>query len=131
MVYVPAGVTAIGGLGFEPPSKGMARPAPHPVVAIKQPSSTKAASSHRRFLRSAGKPNGNKIANQNILGCFLNDREKRVLEETPVSTVTETVVVVPSATVEGVTLQVEFAGVPAQVKVAVPGMFAAELSSNG
>jgi hypothetical protein len=45
--------------------------------------------------------------------------------------VTEIVVVVPSATLEGVMLQVEFAGAPVQVKVAVPATFAAELSSNG
>ena len=50
---------------------------------------------------------------------------------TPVRTVTETVVVFPSATLAGVTLQVEFAGAPVQVKVAVPGIFAAELRSNG
>ena len=52
-------------------------------------------------------------------------------EATPVNTVTETVVVVPSATVEGVILQVEFAGIPAQVNVTEPGTFAAELSNNG
>ena len=52
-------------------------------------------------------------------------------EATPVNTVTETVVVVPSATVEGVILQVEFAGIPVQVNVTEPGTFAAELSSNG
>jgi hypothetical protein len=50
---------------------------------------------------------------------------------TPVRTVTETVVVLPSATLEGVTLQVELAGAPVQVKVAVPGTLAAELTSNG
>jgi len=53
------------------------------------------------------------------------------VEETPVRTVTETVVGLPSATVEGVMLQVEFAGNPVHVNVALPETFAAELSSNG
>jgi hypothetical protein len=48
-----------------------------------------------------------------------------------VRTVTETVVAFPNATLAGVTLHVEFAGAPVQVKVAVPEIFAAELSSNG
>ena len=52
-------------------------------------------------------------------------------ETTPVNTVTETVVVPPSGMLEGVTLQVELAGIPAQVKVTVPETFDAELSSNG
>jgi hypothetical protein len=64
-------------------------------------------------------------------GRFASGREDRAVEETPVRTVTEIVVVLPSATLAGVTLHVEFAGAPVQVKVAVPGMFAAELSSKG
>lgn len=50
---------------------------------------------------------------------------------TPVRTVTETVVVLPSATLAGVMLQVALAGMPVQVKVAVPGMLAAEIRSSG
>ena len=46
-------------------------------------------------------------------------------------TVTETVDVEPSGTVVGVMLHVEFTGSPVQVNVAVPGIFAAELSNNG
>jgi hypothetical protein len=64
-------------------------------------------------------------------GGFISGRKDCAVVETPVRTVTEIVVVLPSATVEGVMLQVEFAGAPVHVKVAVPGMFAAELSSNG
>jgi len=52
-------------------------------------------------------------------------------EATPVNTVTETVVVLPSGMLEGVILQVELAGIPAQVKVTVPETLEAELSSNG
>ena len=50
---------------------------------------------------------------------------------TPVRTVTEMVAVLPSATPPGVTLQVALAGAPEQVKVAVPGVVAAEVSSRG
>ncbi len=53
------------------------------------------------------------------------------VEATPVSTVTETVVVPPSGIVEGVILQVELAGIPVQLNVTIPGMFAAELSNSG
>lgn len=131
MVYVPAGVIKIGG-GAEPEpfSNGIARPAPHPVAATRQPSSAKAASPDRRVLRTISKPIGNRAESQNKPDLSINGVNSAV-DETPVRTVTETVVVLPSITLAGVTLQVEFAGAPAQVKVAVPGMFAAELSSNG
>lgn len=132
MVYVPDGVMGVGvGFGFEPLSKGIARPAPHPVAAIRHPSSAKPARRGQRVLRRASKPIGNRVASQNIPGRLLNGGETIAEEETPVRTVTETVVVLPRATVAGVTLQVEFAGNPVQVKIAVPGIFAAELSSNG
>ena len=131
IVYVPAGVMGIGWPGFDPFSKGIARPAPHPVAATRQPSKTILATQDRPVLRSATKPNGNNPASQNILRRFVSGREDCAVEETPVRTVTEIVVVLPSATVDGVMLQVEFAGAPVQVKTAVPGMFAAELSSNG
>lgn len=62
---------------------------------------------------------------------FVRGREESVALATPVRTVTETVVVLPSATLAGVILQVEFAGAPVHVKVAVPAIFAAELSSSG
>jgi hypothetical protein len=131
IVYVPAGVMGIGWPGFDPSSKGIALPAPHPVAATRQPSKTILATQDRPFLRSAKKPNGNNPASQNIPRRFVSGREDCVVEETPVRTVSEIVVVLPSATVDGVMLQVEFAGAPVQVKAAVPGMFAAELSSNG
>jgi hypothetical protein len=132
MVYVPAGVMGIGvGFGSEPLPRGIARPAPHPVTAIKQPSRANAVRPDRRVLRRASKPIGNRVASQNMLGRLLNGDEKRAVDETPVRTVTEIVVVLPRATLAGVTLQVEFAGNPVQVKIAVPAMFAAELSSNG
>jgi hypothetical protein len=121
----------LGGPGFEPPPKGIARPAPHPVAATRQPSRTKLAIHDRRVLRNATRPNGNSVASQTILGRFIGGRKDCAVEETPVRTVTEIVVVLPSVTLEGVILQVEFAGAPVQVRVAVPGMFAAELSSNG
>jgi hypothetical protein len=41
------------------------------------------------------------------------------------------VVALPSDTLEGVIVQVEFAGMPVQVKLAVPETFAAELRSSG
>ena len=132
IVYVPAGVMGMGvGFGFEPLSKGIARPAPHPVAARRHPSRIEPASQDRRALPSATRLNGNSVASQNMPDRFVNGREDCAVEETPVRTVTETVVVLPSATLDGVMLQVEFAGAPVQVKVAVPGMFAAELSSKG
>jgi hypothetical protein len=137
MVYVPAGVMGIGvGFGFEPLPNGIARPAPHPLAVIRHPSSAKQTRLDLRVLRKASKPIGNRVASQNILDrfivCrFIVGREKSAVDETPVRTVTEIVVVLPKATLEGVTLHVEFAGNPVQVKIAVPGMFAAELSSNG
>ena len=132
IVYVPAGVIGIGvGFGFEPLCKGIARPAPHPVAAARHPSRIELASHDRRVLRSAIRLNGNSVASQNIPDRFVSGREDCAAEETPVRTVTETVVVLPSATLAGVMLQVEFAGAPVQVKVAVPEMFAAELSSSG
>jgi hypothetical protein len=132
IVYVPAGVMGLdGGGGSEPPCKGIARPAPHPVAATRQTSRTELASHDRRVLRSATRLNGNNVASQNIPGGFVSGREDCAVVETPVRTVTEIVVVLPSATVEGVMLQVEFAGAPVHVKTAVPGMFAAELSRSG
>src|SRR5258705_12328737 len=119
------------GFGSEPLCKGIARPAPHPVAATKQPSRIEPVSQERRVLRSATSPKGNSVASQYIPGRFVRGREDCAVEETPVRTVTEIVVAVPSATVDGVTLQVEFAGAPVQVKVALPEMFAAEVSSNG
>lgn len=130
IVYVPAGVIELGGFGFEPPTKGIARPAPHPVTTIKQPSSAKANNPGKRFLRDAIRPNGNNVASQNMLSRFVEGRESAELV-TPVRIVTDTVVVLPRATLAGVTLHVEFAGAPAHVKVAVPGMFAAEPSNSG
>jgi hypothetical protein len=50
---------------------------------------------------------------------------------TPVRIVIEIVVVLPSATLAGVTLHVALAGIAPQVKVTVPGMLAAEVSSSG
>jgi len=52
-------------------------------------------------------------------------------EATPVNTVTETVVILPSGMLEGVILHVELAGIPEHAKVTVPETFDAELSSNG
>jgi hypothetical protein len=132
IVYVPAGVIGLdGGFGFEPFSNGIARPAPHPVMVTRHPSRTTLASHARRFLDSATKLNGNRLASQNRFGRFIDGHEVRAVEETPVRTVTETVVAFPSATLDGVTLQVEFAGAPVQVKLTVPVTLAAELSSNG
>ena len=119
------------GFGFEPLCKGIARPAPHPVAATRQPSRIELASHDRRVLRCVRRLKGNNVASQNIPGRFISGREDCAVEETPVRIVTEIVVVLPSATLEGVMLHVEFAGAPVQLRVAVPGMFAAELSSNG
>jgi hypothetical protein len=132
IVYVPAGVIGIGvGFGFEPLCKGIARPAPHPVAATRHPSRIELANHDRRVRRSPTRLNGNSAASQNIPDRFISGREDCAEEVTPVRTVTEIVVVLPSATVDGVMLQVEFAGAPVQVKMAVPGMFAAELINNG
>lgn len=132
MVYVPAGVTAIGG-GPEPDplSRGIARPAPHPVTAIRQPSNAKAVIRDRPVLRKASKPTSNRAASQNALRRFISGGETSEVEDTPVRTVTEIVVALPSATLEGVTLHVKFAGVPVHLKVAVPETFEAELSNKG
>jgi hypothetical protein len=120
-----------GGFGFEPFSDGIARPAPHPVAATRHPSRTTLASQARRFFDSTTKLNGNRVANQNMFRRFIDGHEVCAVEETPVRTVTEIVVALPNATLDGVTLQVEFAGAPVHVKLAVPVTFAAELSSNG
>jgi len=98
---------------------------------MRQPNNIELASHDRRVLPSATRLNGNSVASQNIPSRFVSGRKDCAVEETPVRTVTEIVVVLPSATRAGVMLQVEFAGAPVQVMVAVPGMFAAELSSNG
>ncbi len=45
--------------------------------------------------------------------------------------VTEMVVVLPSVTLAGEMVHLALAGMPAQVRVAVPGTLAAELSSSG
>ena len=116
---------------MEPPSRGIARPAPHPATVTRHPSRTTLASHARRSLDSATKLNGSKVASQNILGRVIDGREVFAVEETPVRTVTEIVVALPSATLDGVTLHVEFAGAPVQVKLTVPVTLAAELSSNG
>ena len=115
---------------MEPLLKGIVRPAPHPVAEIKQPSNTKAATPALRTLRRPSNPTGNKAASQKLLDRLIGGDENAV-DETPVRTVTEIVVVLPSGTLAGVTLQVEFAGNPVQVNFAAPGMFAAEVSSNG
>ena len=135
-----------GGFGSAPVCKGMARPAPHPVAATRQPSKTQPASQElageqrgrqergrqeRRVLRSAKKLTGKSVASHNIPGRCVSGRDVCAVEETPVRTVTEIVVALPSATVEGVMLQVELAGNPVHVNVAVPETLAAELSSNG
>lgn len=122
----------MGGFGFEPLSRGIARPAPHPVAAIRQLIRTRPPSHDRRVLRNASKPSGKTVASQKTLVRFRNGGgEECAVLVTPVRTVTETVVVLPSVTLAGVTLQVEFAGNPVQVKVAVPETFAAEPSSSG
>jgi hypothetical protein len=132
IVYVPAGVIGIGvGLGFDPLARGISRPAPHPIVATRQHNRAKPTTKDRRALRNASKLSGNKVASQRTSDRFVCGREEDVALVTPVRTVTETVVVLPSATLAGVTLQVEFAGAPVHVKVAVPTIFAAELSSSG
>jgi hypothetical protein len=85
----------------------------------------------RRVRRNASRPSGNSPANHRNAGLVADKLEDGAAEATPVNKVTETVVVLPSAAVEGVTLQVEFAGIPVHVNVTVPGTFAAELSSSG
>jgi hypothetical protein len=120
-----------GGFGLEPLLRGIVRPAPHPVAEIKQPSSTKAAGPDLLILFKASNPTGNKAASQKLLDRLTGGRDESAVDATPVRTVTETVVVLPRGTLAGVTLQVEFAGNPVQVKFAVPGMFEAELNSNG
>jgi hypothetical protein len=85
----------------------------------------------RRVRRNASRPSGDNPANHRNVDRTAEERADGAAEATPVSTVTEIVVVLPSETVEGVTLQVELAGIPVQVKATVPGTFAAELSSRG
>ena len=85
----------------------------------------------RHFLHAGNKLIGSSIASQTLPdalkpGILLED-----VVVTPVRTVTETVVALPSDTLEGVIVQVEFAGMPVQVKLAVPETLAAELRSSG
>ena len=111
----------------EKPDGGMTRPEPHPDVTINRHRSVRLA----RFLRRRNRrPSGMRAASHSVLcGAGAAGYIDAVL--TPVRTVTETVVVLPSAMLAGVMLQVALAGVPVQVKVAVPGMMAAELSRSG
>jgi hypothetical protein len=132
IVYVPAGVTgAGGGFGFEPFSRGMARPTPHPVAVTRTDRKTTAIRLDRRCRHAGNKLIGSKIASQTILVLLVSGLLLEDVVVTPVRTVTETVVAVPSDTLEGVIVQVEFAGMPVQVKLAVPETFAAELRSSG
>ena len=84
----------------------------------------------RRVRRNASRPSGHSPASHRN-GRIAEELDDGAVEATPVNTVTEIVVVLPSVTVEGVTLQVEFAGIPVHVNVTVPGTFAAELSNSG
>ena len=132
IVYVPAGVTGdAGGFGSEPLSSGIVRPTPHPVAAAREASTRRPAKKRRRPLRRTAQPNGNNIASEVIPNCLKRNRALELVAVTPVRTVTETAVAPPSMTVDGVTVQVALAGAPEQVKLAVPGTFAAELSSKG
>jgi hypothetical protein len=98
---------------------------------MRQPSKIELPSQERRVLPTATRLKGNSAASQNIPRRLANGRKDCAVEETPVRTVTEIVVGLPSATVEGVILHVEFAGNPAHVNIAVPETFAAELSRSG
>ena len=82
------------------------------------------------LAKSGSRPIGNSVASQNTPGRFASGRLSDA-EDVPVRTVTEIVLVVPSATLDGVTLQVEFVGNPVHVKVTVPETFAAEPSKRG
>lgn len=76
------------------------------------------------------KPHGSSTASQT--SCRVQGRSGGCSSTParPVATVTEMVVVPPSAGADGLTVQVECAGTPAQVNVALPGSPATELSSN-
>ena len=132
IVYVPAGVTGAGvGFGFEPLSSGIARPTPHPVAVTRNVSTTTQMRLDLRRRHAGNKLIGSNSTSQILLeplkpGLLLED-----VGVTPVRTVTETVVALPSDTLEGVIVQVEFAGMPVQVKLTVPETFAAELRSSG
>lgn len=116
---------------MEPSDRGIVRPAPQPEAESSRHSTTKPASPARRVRRNVNKPSGDSIANHRSVGRAAEEWKDGVAEATPVNTVTEIVVVLPSGTVEGVILQVEFAGIPVQVNVTEPGTFAAELSNSG
>jgi hypothetical protein len=119
-----------GGLEPEPPPEGIVRPAPQPEAENSRHNTTKLVMRIRRVRRNANRPSGDAASHRNV-DRAANERTDGAVEATPVSTVTETVVALPSETVEGVTLQVELAGIPVQVNATVPGTFAAELSSSG
>ncbi len=89
------------------------------------------ATPERRARCNASKPNGKKAAHQKTAVRLANWRPEDEAAVTPVNTVTETVVVLPSGMLNGVTLQVELTGIPEQVNVTVPETFDAELSSKG
>src|SRR5579862_7722714 len=118
------------GLGFEPLSAGIARPPPHPVAARRN-SRTKPEKYGLRILRIERSPSGARMPAHNKWNRIARGCRGRAALETPVSTVTETVVAVPRDTLEGVILHVELAGAPEHVNVTVPGTFAAEVSSKG
>lgn len=132
IVYVPAGVTGtIGGFGLDPPSRGIVRPTPHPAAAMRHASTIRPPIHRRPSFCKVNRLIGTNIANQIMPSRFGCGRSAEDVAVTPVRIVTETVVVLPSVTLEGVTVQVALAGTPVQEKLAVPETFAAELSSRG
>ena len=125
MVYLPAGVTAPEPPPG-PPGEGINRPEPHPLAT----SSTHTIAAASFLRRKAMTPSGASSVVQRMLPC---GEDTDAEPDTPVSTVTETVVALPStATLNGATLQVELAGAPEHERVTVvPATAGPEVKSSG
>ena len=80
--------------------------------------------------RRRSRLNGKRLTSHRVRWVSCGDGVPAVVV-TPVRRVTEMVVVLPRAMLAGVTLQVALAGAPVQVKVAVPGVVAAEVRRSG
>jgi len=122
-VYVPPGVTAVVAAGTV--TSGIVRLVAHPAVAT----SNSAVAAHLRRRRSA-RPNGSSIASHTSRSFHGSLGGSTVPTNCPVATVTDTLVLPPKAALTGFTVQVAFAGIPAQVNATLPGSPAAEVSNS-
>jgi len=129
---VPAGVP--GPVGEPDPgllTSGISRPAPQPDAAKSIQRRAAAVRRGSRCRRRVIRLSGNRAASHRTLFLLKSRGDKDDVVATPVRIVTETVVVLPRATLAGVMLHVALAGMPLHTNVTVPETFAADVRSNG